>query len=190
MAKLSLEEWLKIDRTELLTAVKAAVRDCASGLIASHPDICGFALLPGTEYEVNDICVAWTSTPEIKEDTAYYRYSVDEWPHYELDALASITPMLTALNETFADLHRGRKPEGDYAMDRFERAHIRAYQDTLLQAMRELRQEGVFAFPNAEPYLVIWLSDSGSEIMWRSVKELNCPETVSAFLGEFGSGPG
>ena len=183
MSNVSLKEWLELERRELLLAVKSAIRDHVTTLRSAHSDIYGFALLPGDSYEVKTLVVAWNRTRDLKQDKAYYRYAVDEWLHWDHDALAGITPLIEGLNEQFSKLHQ--KSTDDFIMDDFELAHIQSYFDTFLRALHELKDEGVFAFRNVEPYLLIWISDSGHEIIHRSVEELNSVQTVREFKSEF-----
>ena len=179
-----LKDWLALERRELLDAFKLAVRDYVTKLKTLHSDIYGFALLPGETYEVKSLTVVWNQSQDIKKDTAYYRYSVDEWIHWDYDALDSVTPLITDLNQKFSNLHS--ESEDDFEMEEFEVAHIRAYHDTFLKAFRDLKSEGVFDFPNADPFLVIWISDSESEVMRDSVRELNSPKVIEEFKSEFG----
>ncbi|HEX3628405.1 MAG TPA: DUF4303 domain-containing protein [Verrucomicrobiae bacterium] len=183
MNKETLKEWLASERHELLDGTKQAIRQYVAQLRAQHSDIYGFALLPGETYEIKDLVAAWNRTQDIKKDGSYYRYCVDEWIHWDHKALSAVTPLIAVLNQQFSGLHS--KDADDFVMDEFEIAHIRAYRSTFTRALRELKSEGVFDFPNADPYLAIWFSDSGSDIIFASVKELNSQRIIDEFKSAF-----
>jgi hypothetical protein len=56
-------------------------------------------------------------------------------------------------------------------MDDFEIAHSDSLLEAMLCGLEAAKTEGVFGTP--EPFLVMWISDSGNDIMTKSVRRLN-----------------
>lgn len=179
-----LREWLKRDRLELLNSLKVAIRKHLAHLKPLHPDLYGYALLLEDTCKVQSVGAAWNWTSNIKKNTPYYRYSVDEWAQ-DFRALKSVDPLLNDLNRQFDQLHP-EPDRDDLLYDDYEIAHRQAYHDVFLKALLELKSDGAFNFPTTEPYLAIWIPDSTHKIMGVSVMALNPPAVVKEYEGEFG----
>jgi hypothetical protein len=179
-----LREWLKRERLELLDSLKVAIRKHLANLRPRYPDLYGYALLPEDACEVQYINAAWNWKSNIKKNTVYYRYSVDEWPQ-DYEMLKPVHSLLSDLNRQFEELHPERERD-DLLYDDYEIAHRQAYHDVFLKALLELKGEGVFNFAKAEPYLAIWIPDSTHKIMGVSVMALNSPAVVNEYASEFG----
>ena len=169
---------------QLKHTVKTGARNHVEALKVEHPDLYGYALLPGEPYEVTSLVAVWNRESELKEkDSPYFRYAVDEWAHWDHDALVSATPLIAELNRRFRSLHPGDPTR--YEMDESEIQHVARIHQTLLDALGELLHEGVFNLGPTQPFLAIWISDSEHEIIFRSVAELNQREVVRQFQEEF-----
>jgi hypothetical protein len=180
----NLNEWLSTERTELKNSIKTAIKNHIKILTSENPDLYGYALLPGEPYEVESLVVAWNRLSDIKEDTIYYRYSVDEWEIFDHTSLESVTPIIAELNQKFLSMHATDPDE--FELDEFQIAHIAAYNYVFITALKELKSEGVFHFGNTDLFVVIWYSDSAEELIFESVKELNSSEVFNSFMQEFG----
>ena len=181
-------DWLSEPQTALTHVVTRCVREHVRGLHSRGIRFYGFALLPGEHYDINNIVAAHNCESDIKvpgkhEDYRYYRYSVDEWEHYEPEGFEAVNQLLREANLRFASLHS--KQEGDYVMDDFEIAHSNSLLEALLCGLEAAKAEGVFG--TSEPFLVMWISDSGNDIMMKSVRHLNSAGVARAFKKEFGS---
>ena len=76
------------------------------------------------------------------------------------------------------------KPEDDYMMDDLEVAHAEVLLESIIQGIEAAKTGGVFGA--ADPFLVVWISDSDDEVMERSVRRLNSAAVATDFLSEFG----
>ncbi len=179
-----LKSWLAVERTELKNAVKEAVRLHVEKLKNQHKDFYGYSIMPGEPYEVNGLIAASNRESNIKDNDAYYRYSVDEWQDWDNDALDSVTPLIAKLNEEFRSLHPSDPDR--FLMDEFEISHIASFHIAFLGALRELVSENVFNLETGKIFIVIWIPDSDHEIILKSVRELNSEDDIKAFMGEFG----
>lgn len=70
-------------------------------------------------------------------------------------------------------------------MNEFEIAYGAILPDSIVQALEQVKADGVFG--KVEPFLVVWISDSDAEIIFESVRLLNPPAVVGEFNREFGS---
>lgn len=147
----------------------------------------GYALLPREPYDISSIVAAYNCEADIKvprdhQQYQYYRYSVDEWAHWDHQRFEAANRLLTEANHRFASMHT--KEEGDYVMDEFEIAHSDSLLEGILQGLDTVRAEGVFGTP--APFLAMWISDSGHAIMEASVRRLNSEAIAREFMAEFG----
>ena len=170
--------------------LKVAITNNLDSIKSKYPDFYGYSILPGEPYNnangsVIDInlVVAYNNLSDIKEDETYYKYSVDEWQHYDTDALESITPIISDLYEEFRQLYPEKS--GSLSTPKEEVKLINKFQGTILSVLKELKNEGLFNLEKSSPFLVIWISDSESEIKFKSVKELNAQEVIEEFKSEF-----
>jgi hypothetical protein len=76
------------------------------------------------------------------------------------------------------------KAEDDCVMDEYEVAHTDALLDAIVQGLESAKADGVFGV--SEPFLVVWISDSGHGIMVESAQRLNSAAVAEEFLKEFG----
>lgn len=182
MTNETLKAWLKNERTDLKEAVKEAVRLHVKKLRSQHTDLYGYAILPGEPYEVNSLVAVSNKKSDIKENSPYYRYSVDEWEDWDHEALASVTPLIGKINEKFQSLHTDDPVS--FEMDEYEIAHISNFHNAFLSALQELIDENVFDI--ADRFIAIWISDSDHDIIYKSVRELNSDSVAGEFMEEFG----
>jgi hypothetical protein len=147
----------------------------------------GYALLPGEPYDIHSL-VAVTNTeadikvPRTDDQYRYYRYSVDEWSHWDHDEFAAANAILAEANERFRSMHT--KDDDDFQMDDFEIAHADALLDAVVRGLDAAKAARTFG--GAAPFLVVWISDSGHEIMAESVRRLNSTAVAKEFMREFG----
>jgi hypothetical protein len=187
MDVVALRKWLAEPRTRLIAAVAEGVRDHVDTLRSHGIDFYGYALLPGEPYDIHSLVAVTNGVADIKvspEDSQYryYRYSVDEWANWHHDGFAAANTMLVEANEQFASLHS--KDKGDFRMDEFEIAHANALLDALVRGLGTARDAGVFG--EAQPFLAVWISDSGHPIIVESVRRLNTKAVADEFAAELG----
>ena len=185
----ALQEWLAEPRPALVAAVAEGVRIHVDALRARGMEFYGYALLPGARYDINGL-VAVSNTeadierPPSSSEYRYYRYSVDEWAHWDYDFFAAANELLAEANERFSSMHP--KADDDFEMDQFEMAHADALYEAILQGLETAKACG--AFGEVEPFMVVWISDAESDepIMVESAKRLNSTEVAAEFVSQFG----
>lgn len=145
-------------------------------------DFYGYAVLPPdyfTAAEPATLVVAYNGESDIdeeKREEVYYRYSVDEWENYIHDGFETANAQLKTLLPHF-EASMKIDDDGDTKM-----AFVAAVNQTILDALISLRKDGTL---DGVPYVVIWLSDSGDEIMDQSAKALNSAEVYAEYASEF-----
>jgi Domain of unknown function (DUF4303) len=180
-------EWLLKPRTEIAAAVAECVRTHVATLRSLGIRFYGYALLPGETYDIHSlIAVANTEAgikvPYTNGKYRYYRYCVDEWEHWEREGFEKANDLLAEANTKFNLMHS--KEDGDCRMDEYEVVHSEALLEAVVQGLEIAKFEGVFGVP--EPFLAVWISDSGHEILPNSVRRLNSEAISKEFLIEFG----
>jgi hypothetical protein len=164
---------------DLHAAIVADIKRHVTELRQSGVEFYGYAALPpdyGTAFDPTTMAVAFNRESDIDASNRgqpYYRYSVDEWQNYVHDGFESVNGELKSL------LADSRESVDDSIDDGF----VESIYQTVLDAMLALRADGTF---NNVPYLIVWLTDSGDDILNRSAKLLNSSETYSDFATEFG----
>lgn len=98
----------------------------------------------------------------------------------QLAALLTLTPAEAALI-----FRESRNSYAILGMNEFEIAYGAILPDSIVQALEQVKADGVFG--KVEPFLVVWISDSDAEIIFESVRLLNPPAVVGEFNREFGS---
>jgi hypothetical protein len=184
----ALQKWLAEPRPALITAVAEGVRVHVDALRSRGIEFYGYALLPGEPYDIHSLVAVANTEADIKCPRAdgqycYYRYSVDEWVHWDHHGFAAANALLAEANERFRSMHS--KADDDHKMDEFEVAHAKALLDSIVKGP-EAAKAGR-AFGRSEPFLVVWISDSGHEIMGESARRLNSTAVATEFMREFGS---
>ncbi|MGY8769443.1 MAG: DUF4303 domain-containing protein [Pirellulales bacterium] len=167
-----MQEWLDQDDAELLKSIKSEIRTHVAKLQARGDQFYGYAVLPGVPYEVTSLIVIFNRESDLdpeKGNETFYRYAVDEWANYEHEVFANSNKLIASRNSVFNELLEKIDPY-DFSADDFEVAHVDKLHGTILKAMDELRLDGLF---DNDAFLVMWISDSGHEIMGKSVKRLN-----------------
>jgi hypothetical protein len=182
-----LREWLREPSPALLEAVAEGIAAHVDTLRSRGIEFYGYALLPGEPYDIHGLVAVTNTEADIKvppsdERYRYYRYSVDEWAHWDRNGFEAANALLAEANARFRSLHS--KADGDYTLDQFEIAHGNALLDTVVDGLRNARAGGVFGA--VERFLVVWISDSGHEIMAESVQSLNSAAVAREFMREFG----
>jgi hypothetical protein len=183
----ALRKWLAEPRSALIAAVSEGVRDHIGRLRSRGINFYGYALLPGEPYDIHSLVAVTNTEADIKVPRTdgkycYYRYCIDEWKHWDHDGFAAANALLVEVNERFKSMHA--KHAGGYAMDKFEVAHANALLDAVVRGLVDAKHAGVFG--RAEPFLAVWISDSGHPIITGSVHRLNPPEVAEEFMKEFG----
>lgn len=183
----ALRRWLSESRTALVAAVAEGVRAHVAALRSRGAEFYGYALLPGEPYDIHSLVAVTNGEDDIKvprtdEQYRYYRYSVDEWAHWHHDCFAAANKLLVDANERFKSMHS--KADKDYTMDDFEVAHADALLDAVVRGLDTAKHVG--AFGSAEPFLAVWISDSGHRIIVESVQRLNSEAVAEEFVAEFG----
>jgi hypothetical protein len=186
MTSAELNAWLHRDDRELVDAIKAEIRNHVNRLHAEGTEFYGYAILPGDTYSIQNLVAAFNAESDLAPERAnqsYYRYSVDEWANYEQDQFTGSSRLIESRNAQFRQMHVKENPD-DYVMDEFEVAHSDKLLESILAAMTELRQEGLFG--GEKSFAVIWIPDSEHPIMNKSAEALNSSEVYESFIEEFG----
>ena len=183
----ALRKWLAEPRPALIDAIAAGVRTHVATVRSHGIDFYGYALLPGEPYDIHSLVAVTNSEAEIDvprtdDRYSYYRYSVDEWARWDHDGFAAANALLVEANERFQSMHT--KDDGNYVMDEFEIAHADALLDAVVGGLEVAKVNGAFGI--VDPFLAVWISDSGHEIMADSVRRLNSEDVVKEFMREFG----
>ncbi|GGG48308.1 hypothetical protein GCM10011414_17600 [Croceivirga lutea] len=169
--------------------LKVAIANNVEFIKSKYPDFYGYSILPGEPYNNGNgsvinmhLIIAYNNISDIKEDEIYYKYSVDEWEHYDNKSLESITPIIKSLYSEFEAVYNEKSNSSN---PKAEMKLINKFQGTILSVLKELKNEGLFNLEKNNPFLVIWISDSESEIIYKSVKELNSQDVIEEFEYEF-----
>lgn len=182
----TLDLWLAQDRSALTRAVTESVRDHVASLESRGIDFYGYALLPGEPYDINRLVVAVNCASDIKVEAdhykyIYYKYSVDEWKYWEREGFDKVNRQLVDANAAFSSMHS--KSNTRCQMDEYEIRHSNASLEAILRGLEIAKGDGVFG--TKDPFLAIWISDSGHEIINRSVGRLNSESVMYDFFDEF-----
>lgn len=172
-------------RPLLIDAVCKGVQEHVASLRARGIDFYGYALLPGEFYDLQNIVAVSNGLADVAVSTddsqySYYRFSVDEWKHWYSDGFAAANNVLLDANRRFAAAHTSV----GFLMDDVQVAYANGLLDSILIGFDQAKQLGTFDGTN--PFLVIWISDSSSEIIAESVQRLNQPNVIADFMAEFG----
>lgn len=174
----------------LKAELKLAIKNNVESIKSKHSDFYGYSILLGEPYNNGkgtvidmDLVVAYNNTSDIKEDGIYYKYSVDEWEHYDDLTLKLVTPVIENIYSDFITIYR--ENPNRLSTPKAETKLINKFHGTILSALKELKNEGLFNLEKNNPFLVIWISDSESKIIYESVKELNSQKTIKEFESEF-----
>lgn len=186
-----LAEWASQTRPELSDAIAADIRQHLAG-IPSPDDVYGYAILPGdpttSANGIDSLVAAYNRLGDIsvgpdESDFAYYKYSVDEWQHWDHGKFPRSDSILNSLNARFAGAHQ--KDADDFKIDALEGAYSKSLLDAILDGLAVVKFEGLFS--QSVEFLVIWISDSDNPILKESARRLNSSEVADAFFSEFGS---
>ena len=182
----SFHRWISQPRTQLSRTIAGCVRNHVQALRKKHPDLYGYALLPGEPYDIHSIVAAANTATDIpvkpKHDQySYYRYSVDEWAHYFHDGFDPANRLLVKLKHIFSAHHKA-DPD-DYSMDEFELTFAATLFDAVVEALRSCRADRVFG--ERPPFLAVWIPDSDLPVIWKSVRVLNSRRVYKDFLTAF-----
>lgn len=188
MDELALKVWLAEPRDEIASAIADGIRIHIAEIKSRIGKLAGYALCTGEEYQHQTISTAFTdgshvSVPSSDDMFAYYTYSVDEWPHWEVaeEAFAPANRLISAANEKFASLHCADTEADNY--DEFEVAHSEALLEAMVQGLEIAKSNGWLG--NFNPFLIVWISDSENEVIFESVRRLNDENVVGEFMDEF-----
>jgi hypothetical protein len=183
----SLQKWLVEPRPELIKAVAEGIRIHVDTLRSRGTEFYGYALLPGEPYDIHSLVAATNAETDIKVPRtdgqySYYRFSVDEWAHWDHGGFAAANARLAEANERFKSMHS--KTDEDYMMDEFEVAHADVLLESIMRGLETAKASGVFG--ESEPFLVVWISDSGHVMLGESVRRLNSTAVATEFIKQFG----
>jgi hypothetical protein len=186
-----LAKWASQTRPEVSDAVAADLRDHLTA-IPSPDDVYGYAILPGDPTTsadgIGSLVAVYNRRADIsvgpdESEFTYYKYSVDEWHHWDHGKFPRSDSILTSLNAQFAAAHQ--KDADDFEIDELQQAYSKSLLDAILDGVAIVKSEGRFS--QTVEFLAIWISDSDNPILEESVRRLNSPEVAEEFLGEFGS---
>ena len=168
-----LRKWLSQPRLALTAAVAACVQEHVATLRSRGLDFYGYALLPGEPYDIRSLVAAFNCESDITpatddQEQRYFRYSVDEWQHYESEGFGPANKLLAEASRAFAAMHV--KDEDDCNMDEFELAHSNSLLNAVLEGLEAAKAKGVFGVSS---FLVLWIHDSDHEFIVRSAQRLN-----------------
>jgi hypothetical protein len=188
MDEAALRKWLANPDPAIVSAVADDIRAQVDSLKSAGTDFYGYALLPGEPYDISTITAVTNSEADIKvaptdKHYRYYRFGVNEWKHFHRGGFAAANALLGKANKRFASMHT--KAASDYRMDEFEIAHSRSLLKAVMLGLELAKKNGVFG--DKEPFLAVWIMDSGHPIMAESVRRLNSKTVVQQFMAEFGS---
>ena len=183
----ALRYWLAEPRAALIAAIADGVRTHVETLRSRGVEFYGYALLPGEPYDIHSLVAVTNADADIKvptsdEEYRYYRYSVDEWTRWEHDEFGAANALLVEANQKFRSIHS--KIDDNIQMDEYEVAHANALLEAVVCGLEAAKAAGTFG--GVVPFLVVWISDSGHEIMAQSVRRLNTPAVIKEYLAEFG----
>ena len=182
-----LEAWLGQETPELVEAIASDLGRHVASLAGAGERIYGYAVLPGdylTEPGAPSITVAFNRPSDIAPDhanSAYHRFCVDEWAHYENGGFDASNALLEEAHRQFKALHTP-DPDAD-EIDDFEVAYIAKVHRAALAGLSRLKADGIFG---EDFFLVLWIPDSFDDIMLESAKALNPEAVYEAFAAEFG----
>lgn len=184
----ALRKWLAEPRPALVTAVAEGVRAHVESLRSRGIEFYGYALLPGEPYDIHSLVAVTNTQDKIKVPSGdtqyrYYRYCVDEWAYWDHDGFTAVNKLLLEANERFRSLHTST--DDDFVMDEFEVTHANALLDAIVRGLEAAKAGGIFGV--SEPFLVVWISDSGHKIMVESVRRLSSDPVAREFIQEFGT---
>lgn len=187
METTALKQWIAAPRPALVAAVAEGIRIHVDSLRSRGIGFYGYALLPGEPYEIDGLSAVTNTAADIQRPSSsseylYYRYSVDEWAHWDHDHFAAANELLLEEKERFSSMHP--KAEDDFEMDELELAHADALYEAIVQGLETARAGGTFG--ESEPFLVVWISDSDHAIMLESAKRLNSGVVAAEFTSQFG----
>lgn len=180
------QAWLDSDAPELVAAVVADIQRHVQKLRSAGDSFYGYAALPGdycTQPNPASLAVAFNRESDIAADHSdepYYRYSVDEWKNYVHDGFDHTNSAMKSQLDLFQEIHTIDKDS--YQLDAYEIAFVAKINRAILAALMALKQKGTFG---DETYVVIWFSDSDTEIMNQSAKALNSAEIYKQYASVF-----
>lgn len=160
---------------KLVSIVKEDVLNHLAALSQQGVGFYGYAIQTPTWTDIQQPIVVYNCEDDLDEDqkdSVYDRYSVDEWQHYEGQALPLTTQFLEPIEKSFDAI---REQLDD--VDPFYRTVYLAF----AKALHELQAEQRFQ-PNV--FLIVWNEDE--ELMVSIVQQLNSEEITEAFEEEFG----
>jgi Domain of unknown function (DUF4303) len=176
------EFWNSNNWIEFENILKISVETNVNKIKSGNSDLYGYAILPGETYEVNSICSVFHNLSHLQSDKIIYKYIVDDWRNYdyETDFFEALNPIIFELNKEFRVLHP--KNPDVFLMTDDEIKFIEKFHIIILSVLKELKEESeLFKFRSGESFILIWISDSNSDIIFQSVEELNSKEIVNKF---------
>ena len=166
-------DWLRL-RQETKKVVKARFLE----LLSQNPELSGFALLPGETYEVDALGSVSSKDPA---NAPYFSLCPDEWNDWH-EEFSSLSPTIHKLN---TDFRLAYPPPNELMKDDTEMLLVAKFHNTFLQALSELKSEGLFQVNGNSVFVLIWISDTDIDgIVKDSVQQLNSPRLVASFLKE------
>ncbi len=177
MAQSQIDDLIAQIDAGLLQNVKTDVANHVAGLNSNGVAFYGYAIQTPTWQNVEQPIAIYNCENDIEEDnrdSTYYRYSVDEWQHYENDALPLTTAFIGPIDQMFNQLR------DDLDDDNVER-YLRNVYVTFAKALGELKAEGLF---KDDVFLIVWNEDE--ELLVKFAQQLNADDVAEPFAEEFG----
>lgn len=162
-------------KDKVVPAVKQDVTKHLASLSKAGVGFYGYAIQTPTWRDVSQPIAVYNLESDLSEENkrdTYYRYSVDEWQHYENDALPLTTRLMTDIDADF-----GRLEDSSGVDDKYYNRVYSAFADALAQ----LKDNN--SFP-ANAFLIVWNEDE--ELMTKFARKLNSKSVATAFAEEFG----
>jgi Domain of unknown function (DUF4303) len=186
MNKAELHTWLSANEPDLVDAIASDIENHVSSLRAAGVEFYSYAVLPSdycTSVGPPTIVVAYNRESDILNEnkgSIYYRYSVDEWPNYVHDGFDKSNSILKEISQKFSNCHQ---PDPNRCeIDNEEIAYVNKLYSSVVKALKQLKDNSVFS--DIE-FLIVWLSDSGHQIMHESAAILNNSDIFKKFKSEF-----
>lgn len=186
MNEAELHTWLNADEPDLVDAIASDIQNHVSSLRATGVEFYSYAVLPSdycTSFGPPKIAVAFNRESDILSEnkgSIYYRYSVDEWANYVHDGFDKSNSILKEISQKFSSSHQ---PDPNRCeIDNEEIAYANKLYSSAVKALKQLKDNSVLS--DIE-FLVVWLSDSGHQIMYESAAILNNSDTFQKFKSEF-----
>ena len=187
MDQTALKEWLHEPRLKLTEAIVAGLEQHLKSLETAEQPFYGYSILLGKRFSPGELVGVTNREADLEVEAddpmyTYYRYNVDEWQQWDHEQFTAANRLLAALDLEFKSKHQ--RQGNEFIFDEIEHLYADLILEAILQGMVAAKAQGLFG--KDERFLVIWIAGSPGEITMQSLKTLNSPKVVKAFIEEFG----